>query len=242
MTTQTAFHTALRDAGLPVPKGLLDKAGAPAGKRFAVYRNNVAVSLAEALREGFPATARLLGKDNFTALSRQYVQAHAPDSPLMFLYGGEFPAFLSGVQPLAHLGYLPQVAALEWQMRLAYHAADAAPIAPETLQALPPDGLLAARFVFAPAVRLVRSDHPVGDIRAFALGAGPAPAGGAQAVLITRPEYDPVLTVLPAAQADLIQALLKGAPLGDALDAAPDADLHAALRLILTHNALTATR
>ena len=233
MTRQTAFHNALRDAGRPVPPGLLDRWGNSAGKRFDVYRNNVTLSLIEALRDGFPATAALLGEANFWAIARGFVVDHAPKSPLMFLYGDEFSGYLAGVRPLAHLGYLPDVAALEWQMRLAYHAADATPV---TADRLTPEGLLSARFVFAPAVRLMRSDWPVAAIRAYALGDGPAPTGGAQSVLITRPEYDPVLTVLAEPQAALLEALISGQTLANALQ--PDADLPELLTLILQHNAL----
>lgn len=238
MSTQETFHAALRDATLPVPLGLWDREGAPAGKRFSVYRNNVTVSLIEALRDGFPTTACLLGDENFTAIARLFVDQHAPNSPLMFLYGSPFPAFLASIKPLAHLGYLPDVAQLEWEMRLAYHAADAAPITPETLQALTPDAFMAAQLIFAPAVRLVRSEFPIYDIRAYALKEGPAPKGAAQTVLITRPDYDPQLTPLEPHQADLMTALLAKEPLGNALEIAPNADLATLLPLLLQQNAL----
>lgn len=239
MSTQTTFHAALRDAARPVPPGLLDRWGGQAGKRFSVYRNNVAVSLKEALREGFPATARLLGEANFDAVARGYVAAHAPSSPMMFLYGDQFSQYLTGVQPLAHLGYLPDVAGLEWQMRLAYHAADATPVSPADLQALTPEDFMAAVLRFAPAVRVLQSDFPVIAIRAYALGDGPAPAGAAQSVLITRAEYDPTPTALPADQAALMRALLAGKSVGDALEAAP-ADLSTLLPLLITNGAITA--
>ena len=43
MTGQTAFTTALLDHAIPAPAGLTNPFGGPAGKRFDVYRNNVAV-------------------------------------------------------------------------------------------------------------------------------------------------------------------------------------------------------
>jgi hypothetical protein len=238
MTSQSEFHTALRDAAFPIPAGLLDKAKAPAGKRFNVYRNNVTVSLMEALSDGFPATARLVGEDNFTQIARQFVATHAPRSPLMFLYGDAFPAFLAGIEPLAHLAWLPDVARLEWALRVAYHAADAAPINPETLQSLTPEAFMAARFGFAPAVGLLQSQFPVTQIRAYAMDQGPQPTGGAETVLITRPDFDPTATPLSEPQAALMAALLDGHVLGEALERAPDADLSTLLPLLIQQQAL----
>ena len=52
---QAAFAGALLDPRLPVPQGVVDPAGNPAPKRFAVYRNNVTVSLIEAKNPAAPA-------------------------------------------------------------------------------------------------------------------------------------------------------------------------------------------
>ena len=49
--SQLDFRTAMLDAAVDVPDGLIDANGNPAGQRFSVYRNNVAVSLTEALIE-----------------------------------------------------------------------------------------------------------------------------------------------------------------------------------------------
>ncbi len=238
--TQTDFTSAIFDPARPVPQGLTDAAGRPAGKRFSVYRNNVAVSLKEALETGFPATARLLGPTNFETLAQGYLRARPPQSPLMMLFGEGFADYIAAIPALKSLGYLPDVAQLEYAMRQSYHAGDAAPLDPAKLAALPPEALNKARLSFAPAVRLVLSDWPIHAIRQKALEEdAPNPPGTAQPVLITRPDYDPVPHPLALEQAVLIAALMDGATLSRALTQAPRADLGAVLSLLLAQSALT---
>ena len=58
-------------------------------KRFAVYRNNVFVSLVEALQARFPAVQNAVGTEFFVAIARDYAGSHGPTSPLMMQYGWE---------------------------------------------------------------------------------------------------------------------------------------------------------
>ena len=139
---QGAFAQAILDAARPAPAGLTNPDGAPASKRFDVYRNNVAVSLTEALQTAFPAIAKLIGEENFKATAGVYLRQNPPGSPLMMFYGDQMPAFLGGFEHVQHLPYLPDVARLELALRQSYHAADAEPLAPETFQTLPPDRLI----------------------------------------------------------------------------------------------------
>ena len=137
MSGQDQFRAALLDPGLPVPQGLQDAQGRPAGKRFDVYRNNVVVGLIEALATAFPVIEKLLGAENFRVLAGAYVRAYPPRSALMMFYGDHLPAFLQGFEPVADLGYLPDVARLELAIRRCYHAADAIPVNPQSLNGLP---------------------------------------------------------------------------------------------------------
>ncbi|WP_284164029.1 DNA-binding domain-containing protein [Frigidibacter sp. SD6-1] len=239
--SQSAFRAAILDPHLPVPPGITDPEGRVDARRFGVYRNNVTVSLTEALRQSFPTILKLVGEEFFAAMAREHLRAHPPASPLMMFYGEAMPAFLESFPPVAHLGYLPDVARLELALRRAYHAADAAPVAPEVLQALPPDRLMASRLTFAPAVRLLRSRWPVHAIWSANMRGTPAPAKAeAQDVLIVRPEYDPEPMLLPAGAGDFIAALLQGEPFGAALEKAGTFDLTAAFGILLAGGAITA--
>ena len=246
MTTvsQDTFRAALLDGAYPVPDGLIDGNSHPAGRRYNVYRNNVAVSLTEALREGFPVVTKLLGQQNMDGLSGLYLRAHPPTSPLMMFYGESFPDFISGLPQLSHLGYLPDIARLELALRRAYHAADGTAINPEDLGALPPDALMAAQLQLAPAVQLIRSPWPIHAIWRFNTEDGaPKPAAQAEDVLVLRPEFDPEPHLLPPGGGAFMAALAQGASLGEAHEAAhadrPDFDLGPLLALLIQGDAIT---
>ena len=243
MVPQSLFREALLDPAHNVPAGLSDAAGQPAGARFNVYRNNVVVSLVEALHTGFPVLATLLGKENMDGLAGLFVRAHPPTSPVMVFYGAALPDFLATLPQLSHLGYLPDVARLELALRRSYHAADGDPISSERLAELAPQDLLAAQVSLAPSVRVLRSAWPIHDIWRFNTeDDAPKPTPGAQDVLITRAEFDPLLHLLPPGAAAWITVLGQGETIGAALEAAareaPDFDMTTPLTLLLAGNAI----
>lgn len=235
----TGFLPALLDPAVAVPHGLTDGHGHPAGRRFDVYRNNVAVSLTDALAAGFPVIQKLVGEAFFRAMAGVFLRAHPPRSPVLALWGDDFPAFLETFPPVAHLPYLADVARLEYALREAYHAADATPISPESLSH---PRLVEARLRLAPATRLVASPYPVHTIwRANTEPGAPAARGGAETVLITRPDWDPWPRAISPEGARFVSALLAGTSFGAANDAAGEShDLAATLTLLLDTKSITA--
>lgn len=243
IVSQTEFRGALLDGARERPIGLVDEKGRAAGRRFDVYRNNVAVSLTEALSQGFPTITKLIGEENFNAIAGIFLRQSPPASPLMMHYGAGFPEFLQAFEPLQHLGYLPDVARLELALRRSYHAEDATPIAPDALGAIDPMQLGNVTMTFAPAIELLTSPWPLHAIWAFNMADGPKPEAVAQDVLITRADYDPAPHVLPAGGYAAMASLIGGQTLGESVatgtEAAPDFDLGALLALLLQGNAIT---
>jgi len=238
--TQSEFRAALLDSSIPAPDGLIDGEGAPAGRRYDVYRNNVTVSLIEAMKVAFPLVRGLLGEQNFDSLVPVFVRAHPPHSPMMMHYGADFPAFLESIEQLSHLGFLGDAARLDLSIRASYHAADTAAFDPAILQQ-PPEALAEARLALAPATRLMRSRWPLFDLwrRANQTDA-PAPRAQGQAIMITRPEFDPQVHLLPAGAATFLDALTTttiGPAVEIATAAAPDFDFAATLTLALQSGA-----
>lgn len=242
--SQAAFTAAMMDPAAARPPGVRDQNDAPAGRRFDVYRNNVAVSLTDALATGFPVVAKLLGDVNFKNISGVYLRQSPPQNPLMMHYGQDFPAFLRSFPPLAKLAYLSDVAELELALRRSYHAADADPIAADALANVAPELLPNVRMRFAPSMQLLQSPWPLYDLWAFNTFEGhPKPQAIAQAVGIFRAEFDPVPHALGPGAFDFITAMQAKATLGEAAEkattTAQDFDLSACLGLLLGQGAIT---
>jgi hypothetical protein len=192
--TMSSFSAALRDSDLPMPAGIVGPDGKPAPKRFNVYRNNVIVSLTEALAQTYPAIERLLGEDYFKALARSFVIEHPPGSPVLLWYGAAFPDIIEAFPPLGRYPYLADVARLEWAWLQAYHAEDAEPLDPQVLGSVAPESVGEVRFKIHPAASCVSSRWPVLSIalaNRFSLEDPPAfDLETSESVLIVRPELD----------------------------------------------------
>ncbi len=238
---QTTFTHALFDSARAAPSGLCNPFGGPAGKRFDVYRNNVAVSLTEALETGFPTVRHVVGDAFFKAMAGVFLRANPPQTPRLATYGGKFPGFLARFDPVNHLPYLPDVARLDLGMRQSYHAADAAPL---DVTGIEPAKVMELRPRLAPATLILSSRFPVFSIWRFNTNAdAPKPISGAQDVLIARKAYDPAPHLLPEGGLPLARHLKGKLTLGEAMTAAlvhaPGADMAALLRLFLSAEALT---
>lgn len=235
MSGQSAFTAALTDPLRPVPSGLVSPRGTPDAKRFAVYRNNIHVSLVGALAARFPVSQMLVGEEFFTAMARLYVVEHKPRSPVLLHYGDSFPGFIAAFPPARIIPFLSDLARLELAWTQSYNAADTAPLKPADLARLAPEALAELRLFWAPATRLVRSHWSVGSIWSAhqTVPFVPPRTEAPETVLITRPLADVRLTIIPPAAAVLLDALHAGKRLAQAaeitLDHFPEFDPGSAL-------------
>jgi hypothetical protein len=241
-----AFAPPLLDPARDAPSAVTGRNGRPAGKRYDVYRNNVTVSLIEALAAIYPAVQRITGADFFRAMARFHVRSTPPTSPLLFDYGRDFPAFIETYEHARPLPWLADVARIERAWLDAYHAADAAPLAPAQLSAVAPERLGDLVFIPHPAAQVVRSQFAAVTI--FAANRDSAPvaridASAAEDVLITRAEFDVVVRHLPPGGAVFATSLISGRPLGEAaalaLNASSDFDLASNIAGLIEAGAFT---
>ena len=116
------FADALLNPEQQAPQGV-GRDGEPAPKRFAVYRNNVVVSLIEAMNQAYPSIAAIMGEANFSKVARHFISAHPPNTAMMQTYGSEFAEFIKNYKPLKKSPFLADVARAERAWLQAYHAA-----------------------------------------------------------------------------------------------------------------------
>ena len=88
------FAHGLTDPACATPVDVVGPRGKAAIKRYNVYRNNVTVSLINALADTYPAVQRITGVEFFRAMARFHVRTTPPPSPLLFEYGRDFPTFV----------------------------------------------------------------------------------------------------------------------------------------------------
>lgn len=195
--------------------------------RLAVYRNTVIGSLADVLGNAHPTVRRILGADAFAEFARRYVAAFPPDRPMLWAYGAGFAAWADGRPELPPWG--AALARLDWAMQEALFAADADPLDPARLAAVPPDRVGGMRLMPHPSVRLVRSPWSVLAVWKGAAEAPPEP----EAVLIGRSGAEVVCVRLSAEDGAMAACVLDGLPL--AVAAETGGDLQGLLGRLLRH-------
>jgi len=241
-----AFARALLDPDLATPSVVAGPKSKAAVKRYNVYRNNVTVSLINALAAAFPSTLRITGVDFFRAMARFYARAAPPRSPLLFDYGRDFPDFIERYEYAQSVPWLADVARIERAWLDAYHAADVQPLNPHELAAIPSEQLPNTVLKPHPATRVIRSRFSAVTI--FTASRSDGPASRVEAVepedaLVTRPALEVEVRRLPPGGAIFLSRLITGEVLGAAASAAfsedPSFDLPANISGLLEAGAFT---
>lgn len=210
-----------------------------AAARIDAYRQNVLGNYRKALAATFPVVKRLVGAAFFDAAVDEYVRAHPSTRGDVNRYGGDLPRFLASYGPARALGYLADVARLEWAIDQAGIAADAPGFDLAALAAVPPDAYADLRLGLHPSARVLESRYPVlriwqanqpmiADPPAVDLGEG------GDLLLVARGARGVAVERVSPGEAALLRALAANASLGAAArcasEAEPSFDLPAALR------------
>ena len=240
MSGQREFAQALLRPETTAPDGLLTWNGSDASQRFAIYRNNVTVSLIDALVAAYPVVMQLVGETFFREMARIYVRLHPPCSRIMLTYGHRFPGFIESFAPASDLPYLADVARLERARRRAYHAADTPPLGPSAYAALDPEalGLLTVRL--HPSAAILQSAFAIVSLWAAHQGLMAIEAVDPcrpEDALIVRPDLEVDVVRLAPGVAVFLTSLEAGATVADAVASAlgqsPEFDITTGLATLM---------
>lgn len=192
------------------------------------YQANAAATAQRALAAAYPTVALLMGEAPFFALAQALWQAAPPQRGDLAAWGDALPGFIANDAQLAGEPYLADLARLEWAVHRARQAADDdAPLAGLALLGTDDAAGLWLRLRAGHAV--LDSLHPVHTLWAahqaegadrFADARAALARGQAEAVRVRRDGWVVVVEGVDAASAGFEADLLRGAALGNALDAA----------------------
>lgn len=136
---------------------VLPSAKQSAKDRLHVYRHAYVARLIECLEDDYPAMFHALGKDRAEELCRAYIEAHPSQSFSLNIFGAKMPAFLrDNGEPFA-----ADLAALEWSIVEAIHAAEGEKMAPDALAGIDPSEWANVALEAAPSLRLHQFEYPV---------------------------------------------------------------------------------
>lgn len=222
---QDAFAAALAErTAAPIAGWLPEGETDPAG--LAVYRNTIAKGCVDAMAANFPTVASLVGDDWFRAAAALFVRDNPPRSAALLAYGAAFPDWLARFPPADDLPYLPAMAQMDRMWTTALFAPEAEPLAAEAF-ALPPEALAAARPRLHPSLAFAGFDSGLPGLWLAAREPEPGEmelVDDPQAVLIVRPHDAVTARLLDRAGHAFLVAAADGAPLGEAITAAAEAD------------------
>lgn len=186
-----------------------------------VYRYAYRARLRSALAENYPMLLRALGHDRFAALASRYIDAHPPTQASIRWFGHRLPDFVRADAAQLHPA-LADLARMEWALRAAFDAADAATLQAWQLAALPAERWAGLRFVPHPSVQclpLLWAVEPtwraLEDSEGNADGReAPEPAASAHTLLVWRRDLETLWRSLAPLEATLLADLAAGCDFG----------------------------
>lgn len=224
-----------------------------AAERLAIYANAYHHRLLECLGEVFPMLKRTLGDDAFDSLAFGYLQVYPSRTYTLNELGRQFPPFLEQTRPSADVSapapvdeasdtevelmqdwpdFLIDLARLEWAIYEVFDGPGTEqlpPLGAEQLSVIPPEQWPKATLVPALCLQLLQTRFPVNDYytalrRAKPEDAVPMPLAKESFLALTRRDYVVRRHALSATQFKLLQAILAGQPIGEAVQGALPAD------------------
>ena len=189
-------------------------------ERLEVYRGMYELRLIEALRVDYPGLAHFLGSELFEELARMYVSAHPSRSYTLNRLGDRLPDYVSIVDGLPRPKFVRALATLELAETLVFDDAESPSAPPDSLNGFSETQWDRLRFEPIAALRLLRLDYPAHRYMEAFRKKLPVPAIRPKKTYLAvyRRDYAIESLSLSIASMNLLEALVAGLPLGDALE------------------------
>lgn len=211
-----------------LPVLLHSQASEPGEVRLKVYSDGYLGRFHESLKEAYEAVRHLLGEGTFISAAEAYAREFPSQEYNLSLAGRHFPEFLKKWEGAQAFPFLPNLAELEWLIVRSFHAFDEEPAGLEQLQSIPEEQYEHLVLAFQHSVALKTSDWPLLDlwkarktpVEEIKIDITNRP----QNILIFRRGEDVFCHLLETGPFVLLQQLLAGHCLGDALETAVERD------------------
>ena len=201
---------------------VLPSATLNAVERIGIYRTMYFLRMRDALELDAPAVARYIGREAFERVVEDYFTRYPSASYTLNDTGLLFPRYLRE-SLLPDREFLAELAELHLAVARVMDAEETPPVAPERLASVPPVAWSAARFRGVAALELCAFAYPVQEyLSAFENESSvyPAPVLRPNYAYIHRADYSTRHYALISEEFRVLQALLQGAPLAQALEIA----------------------
>jgi hypothetical protein len=206
-----------------------------AAERMAIYANAYYARLLECLEAFFPVLKSALGEEVFASFAFEYLQRYPSKSYTLDRLGESFARFLDETRPGPEAGgwpdFLIDLATLEWNIHQVFDGpgVEFQPLlTAEALQAFPVERFAESRLVPVPCLRLLAFRYPVNAYYTAARTAEegeevPIPDPEPERVALSRRDFVVRRYPLDPPQYALLEKILAGATVGEAIATAADA-------------------
>lgn len=181
-----------------------------------VYRTAWRARLIEALRANYPVLHRVLGDTAFAALADGYLLEHPSQNRSIRWFGDRLPAYVGANRSALPHPAVVDLVRFEWAICLAFDAADAVPLAFETLARTAPEAWPALSFRLQSAYALLPLSWAVAPVWHALVDADdpdtpmPPPEAHEHSVLVWRRALRPMWRTVDPLEARLLKAVEAG--------------------------------
>jgi hypothetical protein len=202
----------------------------PAMERVSIYAGAYYTRLLECLGSFFPVFKRTVGADVFASFAAEYLHRYPSRSYTLDRLGDNFVHFLNETRPETNENsgwpdFLVDLATLEWAIACIFDGPgteDSQLLTPESLQVLPAGKFTLARLKPVVCLRVFDFRYPVSAYyseirRAVEEQEVQVPDPAVEYVAILRRDFVVRRHPLTALEYDLLQAILAGATVGEAI-------------------------